>query len=145
MEMKLSNCLRMVVLLLALFLTTAGCSDKLPVAPAQGKVLYRGEPLKFGGVMFQPEAGPPARATIQSDGTFVLSTYEEGDGAVIGTHKVRITCYESQNPDAAQVDSEKEVASGRNLIPQRYASYGTSKETREIKETNEPLVFELTD
>jgi len=31
------------------------------------------------------------------------------------------------------------------LIPQRYASYGTSKETREIKETNEPLVFELTD
>ena len=30
--------------------------------------------------------GDPAFANIQPDGSFVLTTYEEGDGAVVGQH-----------------------------------------------------------
>ena len=34
---------------------------------------------------------PEARGEIQSDGTFVLTTYKEGDGVVAGQHRVSIS------------------------------------------------------
>lgn len=47
--------------------------------------------------MFRPlakqgevNAGKPALGRIQSDGTFVLRTYAEDDGAVVGTHLITV-------------------------------------------------------
>ena len=124
----------------------AGCrGGRLPVAPVQGKVLYRGNPLQFGGVMFQPNVGPPAKGKISSDGTFRLTTYREGDGAVVGTHRVRITCFEIQRPGHQHAQSEQEAGAGRSLIPRKYCSFATSGLQVEVGSTNEPFVFELTD
>ena len=114
------------------------------MAPVKGRVTYHGQPLKFGGVMLQPESGQPARGTIQPDGTFTIST-EGAPGAVLGTHKVRVTCFESQRPDVV-VSTTEEPAAGGLLIPSRYTNYGTSDLTCEVKavEMNE-LTIELTD
>jgi len=133
------------VMLVGVCLGTLGCGGggEFPVAPAEGKVLYRGTPLQFGSVMFQPEAGPPARGDIQPDGTFVLSTYGDGDGAIIGKHQVRITCYESQSPNAPPPDPNREPTLGKSLIPEKYARLHSSGLNAEVKETNEPFVFEL--
>jgi hypothetical protein len=92
-----------VTLLLAGF---AGCSDgikKFPVAPASGVLLCEGEPVKMAQVNFEPIAtgnsaniGKPAFDFTDEQGRFVLSTYGDGDGAVIGKHNVRVA-EDSQN------------------------------------------------
>ena len=78
----------------------AGCGPQLeefPVAPVTGTVTCNGEPLEGGRIQFSPvrageevEAGKPAQAVIEVTGTFVLSTYARGDGAVVGKHTVSV-------------------------------------------------------
>ena len=132
------------VLLAVLAMATGGCDgDQLPVGPVQGTVLYRGKPLEFGTVVFQPNTGPPGRGTIQPDGTFRLSTYGSNDGAVIGKYWVRIVCSEDQQP--GYVRRGPDLARGRSLIPEKYSHIGTSGLEVEVKRTNHPFVFELTD
>ena len=70
-----------------------GCNNRPEMAPVQGTVTLDGKPLPGGRVMFAPVAsgedklvGASALGHIQKDGTFVLTTYEDGDGAVVGTH-----------------------------------------------------------
>ena len=133
------------VMLLALagLCAAAGCSRRLPTAAVQGKVLYQGQPLRFGSVLFQSAAGPPATGIIQPDGTFQLSTYGKNDGAVIGKHQVQITCYESQDPQARPAASEGESGRGRSLIPEKYSSYTTSGIQVEVTARNEPFEWDL--
>lgn len=124
----------------------AGCGgDRLPVVPVEGKVTYQGKPLEFGAVIFQPAAGPGASGTIQPDGTFRLSTYGNEDGAVLGTHKVAFSCFDSQSPNAPPPDPSKEPGLGKPLIPRKYLSAETSGLTAEVKSRNEPFEFVLTD
>jgi len=137
--------LLLVLLAAGLVLGTAGCgSDELPVAHVEGKVSYKGTPLKSGGVMFQPVKGPVAKGSIETDGTFVLSTYRQGDGATIGTHKVRIVCYDVKNQDAAAAGAH-EGAKPRSLIPKKYTRAETSGLQVEVKEENDPFIFDLSD
>lgn len=76
----------------------SGCEQPaFPVAPVHGKVTIDGEPLSSGKVMFAPilqggglESGKAGFGPIQSDGTFVVSTYSDNDGAVVGEHWVSI-------------------------------------------------------
>jgi hypothetical protein len=61
----------------------------------QGKVTCKGEPVRKGTVFFVPDAskgtdGPPAMASIKEDGTYILSTDEGGDGALVGHHKIGV-------------------------------------------------------
>jgi hypothetical protein len=78
-----------------LVLTGCGNGDNFSTAPVTGKVVLNGEPVTEGSITFSPISdgkselsGKPASGTIQSDGTFTLTTYEEGDGAVVGKHRV---------------------------------------------------------
>jgi len=123
-------------------LTIAGCHRRPQVVPAGGKVLYNGQPLKFGSVTFQPRNGQPARGEIQSDGTFSLSTFRPGDGAVVGLHQVRIACYESQRPSAKPTGGEQSL--GNSLIPLKYTFFDQSGLTADVQTaSNEPFVFDL--
>lgn len=127
---------------LGAILLLAGCERGPQMVPVTGKVLYNGQPLAFGSIAFQPPSGQPARGEIQSDGTFSLSTYRPGDGAVVGRHKVRVACYESQRPNAAKLPGEQSL--GKLLIPQKYTLFDESGLTAEvIADGNEPFVFEL--
>lgn len=120
----------------------AGCDRGPKLAPVTGKVLYNGKPLEFGSVMFQPPSGQPAVGEIQADGTFTLSTFQLNDGAVVGSHKVRIACYESQRSSAAKGPGEQSL--GRLLIPMKYTLFDQSGLTAEVREEdNMPFVFEL--
>ena len=131
------------LLFAGLAVVTTGCGgDRLTTAHVEGKVLYNGTPLKFGSVLFQPDKGPIAKGIIQDDGTFVMSTYKEGDGATIGTHKVRIVCYDIPGGQAA---AAHEGMRGRSLIPAKYARAETSGLAVEVKAENEPLTFNLVD
>lgn len=82
----------------ALVALLAGCQrSEFELAPTEGTVTIEGQPLSAGKVMFAPisqgdslNAGKPAFGIIQPGGGFVLTTYKEGDGAVVGEHWVTI-------------------------------------------------------
>ena len=112
------------------------------MVPVTGKVIYNGKPLEFGVVAFQPPGGQPARGDIQPDGTFTLSTYRLNDGVVLGKHKVRVACYESQRPGTVKAPGEQSL--GKLLIPKKYTLLEQSGLTAEVHEgENPPLTFEL--
>lgn len=123
---------------LAFFANGCGRSGaEFNVAPVRGKVLYNGQPVTSGVVRFRPTevagaregvTGKPASGEVKSDGTFVLSTYKDGDGAVIGKHEVSYLpvvkgaeTYEDKpepSPYAGLVPKEKvvEVKKGTNEV-----------------------------
>ncbi len=71
-----------------------GCGrDGLPTYPVTGKVVFpNGRPLEGGTIVFESVDHPvAARSVIDMDGSFRLGTYEKGDGAVAGLHRVGIT------------------------------------------------------
>jgi hypothetical protein len=81
--------------LLATVLAGCGPGNGLILGRVQGKVRYKGEPVKYGTVSFVPDVskgsdGPIAMGNIKDDGTYTLSTSDPGDGAVVGHHKVSI-------------------------------------------------------
>lgn len=132
------------MMLLVAAMTSAGCgrSDR-ELTPLTGKVLYEGEPLRFGSVIFEHEYGQPATAAIQPDGAFVLATRGEAAGTVVGTRRVRVACYEGQDP-ARRPDPDGGGELGRSLIPERFTSFATSGLTVEVRPgANEPVVLNL--
>lgn len=92
-------------------------------ATVKGKVVYNGQPVTSGGIRFQPievpgasqsELGKPASGQVQSDGTFVLTTYKEGDGAVIGKHRVS---YIPASKGAESYEDKPEPSPYLGLVP----------------------------
>ena len=90
-------------------LGTAGCStDPDRTYPVRGVVVYEdGQPAKElagGSVTFNPaeEGRAISSGSIEEDGTFVLNSKREGDGAVAGKHQAVIEPpgLETQGADA---------------------------------------------
>lgn len=106
-------------------LVAAGCapSHQLPTAPVSGTVTLDGKPVASGYVIALPSMGRMAKGAIQSDGSFVLSTYHKADGAQVGTHPLIVT---PVPPD--------EGSGPRNVvpIPRRYAKASSSGLTIEV-------------
>ena len=100
-------------LLIAALALMSGCGSNsgLSLGRVQGKVTYKGEPIKFGTVSFVPDSskateGPIAMGNIKDDGSFVLSTSDAGDGAVVGHHKISVV-----GLDPSPVQGEKPAPS----------------------------------
>lgn len=134
---------------LMLLLGLAGCGKQGPErSPVNGKITFQGKPLQFGTVMFQPDGGQPSTGAIQPDGTFQMITHGQGDGAAVGTNRVRIACFASQDPaqDPAKVSTSKgELALGKSLIPEKYSSFQMSGIKVDVRSgANEPLILNLT-
>jgi hypothetical protein len=101
---------------------TAGCSDRLPTYPVSGIVQFEeGKPVHVGTLELKSrEHGIQARGDIQTDGSFQLSTYEAGDGAVAGLHD----CVVVQMVIAEGLSAHRPSAVG--VVDGRHANYATS-------------------
>lgn len=80
-----------------LTLIATGCGGSNPkTIKVAGKVSYNGGPVTQGSITFQPTKtaegalSRPARGDIGSDGTYELSTFETGDGAIPGDYLVLV-------------------------------------------------------
>ncbi|NLF72329.1 MAG: hypothetical protein GX575_25115 [Candidatus Anammoximicrobium sp.] len=75
-----------------LLVTLLGCGGGgAPTGKVSGKVTADGKPVTSGSLTFAPAdgtVGKPAIAAVKADGSYTLSTYASGDGAVVGRHKV---------------------------------------------------------
>lgn len=92
-------------------LVLLGCGESSDVlTPVQGRVLYRGQPLTAGTVVFTPDSerggkGPQAWAEINSEGYFRLFT-EGKRGVVSGWHRITISGIPSDSLPARYRDPE---------------------------------------
>ena len=112
-----------------------GCGESLPeTTPVTGTVTFAGKPLTSGDVTLHPQViaeglpRRPARGSLDAAGTFQLSTFRSGDGAVPGTYHVTIHSYANR--------TDKFDDSGTFTpqwgIPRRYGDPNTSGLTVEI-------------
>ena len=130
-------------LLLLLFVVITGCGPGgHGTASVKGVVTLNGTPVTSGKVTFFPEGGRSAKGFIQQDGTFVLGTYEEADGAIPGTHKITIADVSSVPSTGPDYDNVAPRRKKESPIPERYANPSASGLTREVK-AGEDNYFEL--
>ena len=81
------------VLLATAAIAIAGCGESAPTTyPVAGLVRFDdGQPVQTGHVEFHhAESGISAKGRIGADGSFALTTFREGDGAVAGVHRVTV-------------------------------------------------------
>lgn len=138
---------------LCLLFALTGCgSDRPTVVPVSGRVSIDGEPVTIGRIDFVPAFGPAATARIQPGGTYQLLTFEAGDGAVLGSHAVRVRAVEvADDVSATDIARPQGAASHSDAepmmrwhVPQRYARADTTPMTAEIVAERHDLDFHLT-
>ena len=128
-----------------LLVLIAGCGVQAPSPETvvRGQVLYRGEPVAGGLIVFTPDPdrgtdGPLASAAVQADGTFQFDA-ETARGLTGGWYRVAIA------PPAGTVD----VATAERPypgLPARYRNPGRSGLTCEVKPGTEHFFpFDLDD
>src|SRR4029079_2260524 len=94
-----------------LLLSAAGCGSKYPpTAPVKGKITINGIPVTTGLINFYPTTGErPALGHIGPDGCYSLTTFERGDGALLGRHKVSIKSTRIENGPPTPKDLKEEA------------------------------------
>jgi hypothetical protein len=121
-----------------ILVAAAGCGAG-NTYPVRGKVVFKdGTPLTGGLVRFQPvdekiQVSP--RGDIQQNGTFILGTYKEDDGAIPGKYQVAIT------PPPRPKQREKPL--GKPIIDPRFESYETSGLEVEVARRKNDFTIEV--
>jgi len=108
-----------------------GCSNgRLPAYPVTGRVVFPdGSPVHVGTVELKSRThGIQARGDIDSDGHFILTTYEPGDGAVAGSHD----CVVVQMVMVEGIANFRPSTDG--VVHPRFGSYRTSELVVEVSD-----------
>jgi hypothetical protein len=138
-------------------LALAGCGPRRPACYAvTGKVTYGGRAVEQGTITFYPEQGRSSSGRIQPDGTYRLTTFEEGDGALPGKHVVTIQATAVSGP--AQPSSfEEELAQGQSggasgggstgtvewLVPEMYSRRETTTLSAVVETQANQIDFDI--
>jgi hypothetical protein len=130
----------------------AGCGSRLPAtAPVHGKITLGGKAVASGKITFHPAAGRSALGTIASDGTYTLSTFSPGDGALLGKNRVTIEATKITGPSAPKsLDEEQHKGvDGASLpqvewlVPQVYSRPEKSPLEADVQPGDNTLNFDL--
>jgi hypothetical protein len=135
-------------------LVFSGCGRSGPaLIPVTGKVIKAGKGVAGAGVLFTPDSGRPAEAITEADGSFVLRTYEPGDGALPGTHKVTVHLKKmvtvAANADGLEsgfVDMTLEANQPKEqwIVPQKYSELDSTDLKVEVKPEMQPVTLDVT-
>ncbi len=138
----------------------AGCGgdpDLPKLGKVSGTVKYKGQPVTKGLVTFVPvggagsQTGQSATGEIGKDGSFVLSTFENGDGAVLGEHMVLVQSREDDPalegrgmpiPDAR---GRLKIKPPKHLVPEKYGTSGKSPLRHTVVEGSNTVPLDLED
>jgi len=134
----------------------AGCGPNRPqTAKVVGRVTYQGKPVAEGRIVFQPEDGRrPASASIGPDGSYRLTTFDSGDGALPGKHKVTIKAVRvsgelpgddlgGQSGKSAPAAAAGALPTLEWLVPEKYSRLQTTPLTAEVKTGENRCDFDL--
>jgi hypothetical protein len=129
-----------------------GCGPRLPAtAPVHGKITLGGKAMDAGRIAFHPAAGRTALGTIAADGTYTLTTFRPGDGALLGKHRVTIEATKIVAP-AAPRSLEEELRGGaispgvprvQWLVPEVYSRPETTPLKADVEPGTNTINFDL--
>lgn len=116
-----------------------GCGKGPKLASVSGKVTIQGTPITRGTVTFMPvqskgTKGKAAIGNIDSDGNYVLGTFSETDGAIVGHHRVTIS--------GRGLDDADDVRPDKRIHP-RYCNRMQSGLTAEVESGSNTIDFTL--
>lgn len=145
------------VVLSATLLSLGGCGGgndgRLPTAPVEVTVNYNGKPVEGAVVTFTTLEPPPAFGKTDAAGIAKLQTYEEGDGAILGSHTVMIVKQEFDGVIKEEADTESEdynpapgaspIPKIKDLLPKKYALPGTTDLKAEVVKGDNKFTFDL--
>jgi hypothetical protein len=108
-------------------LALAGCAkpppaDHLPTYPVRGHVLYNGQPAEGAQIQIWALGGDSKHAavcphaTVETDGSFKMTTYATGDGAPTGAYGVTLRW---RLPPAAGKEEGPDRFQGRYADPRQ--------------------------
>lgn len=119
-----------------------GCGPKYPkTAIVRGKVTYKGKPVPNGTVNFIPAAGKDASGEIKPDGTYTLTSFRPGDGAIPGAYSVVIVAMQ----DMASRLPEERSPLPPPIVPVKYTSLATSDLKAQVEDQENTINFDLKD
>jgi len=151
--------------LMLLSLGAIGCTDaggaKFGTNKVTGKVMMNGAPVPGASVSFSPvkEGTPPALGISDTQGIYILTTYDSGDGAVEGDFKVMVykgapasqaaapahdpTGRASGAPTHSGPAGKSQAAAGGSLLPEKYSQASTTPITKTVKSGDNTIDIEL--
>jgi hypothetical protein len=148
---------------LVLFASAAvlsGCGgdpSKPKLGRVSGTVTYNGKPVTRGAVSFVPIGGPGAQTgqsaagEIGPGGSYTLTTFDPGDGAVLGQHAVLVQARE-ENPalegkgmPIPDAKGQIKIPQAKSLVPEKYATTEKSPLKFTVKEGSNVINIELKD
>jgi hypothetical protein len=129
-----------------------GADPSMPkLGKVTGKVTYKGEPLKGGSVTFTPDAakggatGQNALGQIESDGSYELTTFNTGDGAILGQHVVTVQAYADTDAFKPKADGTYSYKLPKPTIPLKYTKSDSTPLRLTVTEGVNKLDIELKD
>jgi hypothetical protein len=133
-----------------------GCSTRPNLAPVRGTVTLNGKPLPpcQGRISFHPEKGRMATAALEADGSFVLTTFDAGDGALVGPHKVTIKATRIVKGGSGPKSVAEEAIFAKKgvvaaeprvlwIVPEKYSDTATSPLTATVERSSNVINFDV--
>ncbi len=127
------------LILIASLAIVTGCGgssggNRVAVHKVKGVVTFEGKPVEGATVAFSPKTPktPSATGITDAQGTYVLTTYNYGDGAAEGTYKVKVYKIPANANAAATPAAQHDPtgkAGGKSAPPASHGSGKTSKPT----------------
>jgi len=130
-----------VCLLVAACFVTVGCggSNLPPTGTVTGTVAVDGQPIEGASVEFIPTSGRPSVGLTDATGKYELLITNDEKGALVGSHKVRITTL--INPVTSEGDGPT-VEGRKEMLPAKY--HDESELTAEVAGGSNTIDFDLT-
>jgi hypothetical protein len=132
-------------------LAVAGCGPRRPeTVPVTGTVMLDGSPVERAGVGFHPQftGGVPATGTTDAEGRFTLRTFQAGDGAMPGPHRVSVSLQKTTgvvpDPDGLSGEIAPEGLRVEWIVPEKYSNPETSGLEVEVRPGMDAVPLELT-
>lgn len=130
---------------IALVVLASGCggsgSEFPATVPVSGKVTHKGEPVTKGSITFLSESGHTAVGELGPDGTYTLSSFGQGDGAVPGRHRVVVVATDA--PVNMMPGSTPGYKPPEDLVPKKYNKPETSGLQAEVSADKSAYDFDL--
>jgi hypothetical protein len=145
-------------LVMFVVLGLAGCSGRPSTIYIEGTIRHEGQPVENATVVFMPEGGQghPASGVTDVEGVFVLTTFEQGDGAIRGEYRVVIMKNEGRPgpPPPIEAGDEKSITEHykaiminkkrKPLLPLVYSTYERTPLRWTVSSTDKKVDFDLT-
>jgi hypothetical protein len=129
--------------LLVLLVVIPGCGSGEPgLVPVRGQVTLNGGPWPAEGhlnLIPVGDADPagllrPASVPFDTDGRFVATSYQTGDGLYPGTYQVAVECWEVE----PAIAGDGNLIPGKTPVPERYRTPASSGLTLVVEPNGTP-------